>query len=133
MEVRYVINSSEIEAEHVREVFENSGIHRPVHDLERIKSMIEHADIIVSAWMDQKLIGIARAITDFCYCCYLSDLAVDKQYQNYGIGNNLIKKLQGELGDKVSIVLLSSQKAMDFYSHIGFEKADNAYKISRKQ
>ena len=63
---------------------------RPVSDLERLEKMLHHADIIVTARDGERLVGISRAITDFAYCCYLSDLAVDTGYQHQGIGKRLI-------------------------------------------
>jgi len=43
---------------------------------------------MVTAWHEDKLIGVARSITDFHYACYLSDLAVYKEYQKQGIESN---------------------------------------------
>lgn len=115
------------------EVFQNSGIKRPHEDTARIRKMIDHADVIVSAWSDGKLIGIARAITDYAYCCYLSDLAVDKSYQGQHVGRNLVAHLQALLGEEVSMVLISAPGAVDFYPKIGFEKSDRAFIIPRKR
>jgi predicted N-acetyltransferase YhbS len=95
--------------------------------------MIEHADILISAWDGIKLVGIARAITDFSYCCYLSDLAVDKNYQKNGIGKELIALLKDELGEEVALLLLASQEAMEYYPRIGFNEIDNGFKIARKR
>jgi ribosomal protein L18E len=73
-------------AKDVAEVFRESGIKRPFEDLERIQRMIDNSDVVITAWVDGKMIGVARALTDFSYCCYLSDLAVDKNYQQHGVG-----------------------------------------------
>jgi hypothetical protein len=64
------------------------GEHRPVNDLKRIEDMCENANLIITARLDGKLIGVARSITDFVYCTYLSDLAVDKEYQKKGLERN---------------------------------------------
>jgi GNAT superfamily N-acetyltransferase len=85
MELVYKVNSP-VTAQEVAELFRSSGIKRPVDQLERIQRMIDHADLTITAWDGSKLVGIARAITDYSYCCYLSDLAVDRAYQNLGIG-----------------------------------------------
>jgi ribosomal protein S18 acetylase RimI-like enzyme len=122
-----------VKASDVAEVFKNSGIKRPYEDKERIQRMVDNSDIIISAWEDNKMIGLARAITDYSYCCYLSDLAVDKKYQNQGIGKQLVNKLQIILGKETSLVLLSSPGAVEFYPRIGFEKSDKAYVIARKK
>lgn len=75
MAIEYRINTP-LRSKDVSDVFKSSGIKRPVDDLERIQRMIDNADVNISAWDGVKLVGIARAITDFSYCCYLSDLAV---------------------------------------------------------
>lgn len=70
------------------DVYDSSGINRPTKDKDRIAEMYAHSNLIVTAWDQEKLVGIARSLTDFCYCCYLSDLAVRKEYQW-----NIIRKL----------------------------------------
>ena len=112
MNIEYKLNPNIIIEEFV-EVLKNStlGERRPIDDLETIKGMIENSNLIVTASIDNKLIGIARAVTDFNYCCYLSDLAVDEQYQKNGIGKKLISKVQEQLNDKCKIILLSAPDA----------------------
>lgn len=119
-------------AEDIAAVFKNSGIKRPYEDIARIQRMIDHADILLTAWKDEVMIGVARAITDFSYCCYLSDLAVDQKFQKYGIGRKLVSLLQEKIGDECSLVLLSAPTAMEYYPRLGFTKSDRAYVISRK-
>lgn len=128
----YLVNA-EITPEDVSRVFIQSGISRPSNDIERLQRMIENADIIVTAWIEDKMIGIARAITDFSYCCYLSDLAVDKAYQHSGIGRKLIQMVQEKLGDEVSLILLAAPSALEYYPHIGFEQLNNGFGIKRKK
>ncbi|MBD1383444.1 GNAT family N-acetyltransferase [Metabacillus arenae] len=120
-----------VSPEDVSSVFKMSGIKRPSDDLPRLQRMIDHADVIITAWVDDKLVGIARAITDFSYCCYLSDLAVHKEYQNMGIGRELVRLLHEHVGEEVALLLLSSPIAMEYYPHIGFEKIENGYRIPR--
>ena len=117
----------------VAEVFKRSGIRRPVHDLDRIQRMIDHADMIVTARMNGQLIGIARAITDYSYCCYLSDLAIDANYQRSGIGKELVRCIQEKIGEEMTLVLVSAPNAVDYYPRIGFEKCDEAFLIRRKR
>lgn len=116
----------------VIEVFQSSGIRRPVNDSERIARMLKHANLTICARDNGKLVGIARALTDFSFCCYLSDLAVRKEYQLLGIGRELIKKVQEAIGDETMLLLLSAPEADSYYPHIGFEKVNNAWQIPRK-
>jgi len=105
------------------EVFNSSGINRPIDDKERIAKMFSHANLIVTAWEEEKLVGIARSLTDFCYCCYLSDLAVRKEYQARGIGKKLIELTKNSIGGQAALILLSAPAAMDYYPKVGFQKA----------
>lgn len=130
--ISFFINKK-ITAQQLARVFESSGIVRPYKDLARLQKMIDHGDIMISAWEGELLIGIARALTDYSYACYLSDLAVDKAYQKQGIGKELIHLLQKEIGEEVALILLAAPNAMDYYPSIGFEKVDNAYRIQRKK
>ncbi|HZS72887.1 MAG TPA: GNAT family N-acetyltransferase [Candidatus Nitrosotalea sp.] len=117
----------------VTALFVNSGIKRPVKNIKRIKRMIENANLTICAKDGKNLVGILRAVTDFSYCCYVSDLAVDKKYQHLGIGKKLLKTAQKSLGNEVMILLLSAPEADSFYSYIGMENIQNAWKIARKR
>lgn len=114
-------------------VFDSSGISRPTSDSERITTMFKHGNLIISAWHESELIGISRALTDFAYCCYLSDLAVKKAYQNQGIGRKLIEMTKEALGDGVMLLLLSAPNAMDYYPKLGFQDVNNGFIIKRKK
>jgi predicted N-acetyltransferase YhbS len=103
---------------------------RPVDDIRCIEDMIKNADIIITARLDQNIVGVARAVSDYSYCCYLSDLAVDSRYQKRGIGKKLINRLQQELQKSCKIVLLSAPDAVDYYPRIGFKKHNSAWVLS---
>lgn len=116
----------------VARVFEASGISRPTKDIPRITQMFANANVVISAWDEGRLVGVSRALTDFSYCCYLSDLAVDAAYQKHGIGRELIRRIQSLIGDEVSLILLSAPGTIVYYSKVGFSAAENAYIIRRK-
>jgi ribosomal protein S18 acetylase RimI-like enzyme len=80
-----------------------------------------------------KLVGVSRSLTDFCYCCYLSDLAVRKEYQTSGIGKKLIELTKSVIGDQTALILLSAPAAMEFYPKIGFSKIENGFIIKRSK
>lgn len=132
MEFTYKVHD-QINAPELSHVFKASGIRRPVDDLPRLQRMIDNADIIITARYEDKVVGIARAITDFNYCCYLSDLAIDKEHQKQGIGKELVQLLQDEIGEEVSLLLLASQEAMEYYPKIGFTSLNNGFSIPRKR
>ena len=102
---------------------------RPVEDTDCMQNMLRHADIIVSAWNDDLLVGVARSVTDFSYCCYLSDLAVDRHFQRAGIGLELIRQTRAQLGPRCALILLAAPAAAAYYPHIGFAPHDSAWVI----
>ena len=119
-------------AEVVR-VFDASGIARPTADLPRIARMFAASSLVISAWEAGRLVGVSRSLTDYSYCCYLSDLAVDKALQGRGIGTELIRRTQAVIGEEVSLILLSAAGAASYYPTVGFQQADNAFIIRRKR
>jgi predicted N-acetyltransferase YhbS len=104
------------------------GERRPVNDFERIKKMCDNANLIVTARKDGKLIGVARSITDFVYCTYLSDLAVDIDFQNLGIGKRLIEETK-KAAPQAKIILLSAPAAINYYPKIGMKKHDHCFTL----
>lgn len=117
----------------VAELFRASGIRRPTEDLARIEKMLSHANLVICARHAGALVGIARALTDFAFCCYLSDLAVHRDYQRNGIGKELVHQVRQQLSDEVMVLLLAAPEAMDFYPPIGFQKAANGWIIPRNR
>ncbi len=101
------------EIKQIIEVYNSSGINRP--------------------WKGDELIGVSRSLTDYCYACYLSDLAIKKEYQKEGIGKHLIELTKKEIGKKTALILLSATDAMGYYPKIGFEKIENGFIIKRKK
>ena len=89
--------------------------------------MLQHANLLCTAWDGSKLVGVARSVTDFEYCCYLSDLAVDEDYQKAGIGRELIRLTRSRLGNKAKIILLAAPAAEAYYPKIGFDAHKSAW------
>jgi ribosomal protein S18 acetylase RimI-like enzyme len=119
----------QVTASAVAKLFISSGIRRPTDDLDRIQKMLNKKNLTVSAWYGERLTGIGRALTNYSFCCYLSDLAVDAEYQHQGIGTEIIKQINSIIGDEVMLLLLAAPDAMDYYPYIGFDAANNAWII----
>lgn len=104
---------------------------RPVDNAECIAKMLQQASVIVTARRDDLLVGVSRAITDFAYCTYLSDLAVDESFQKQGIGKELIRRTHEVAGLCTTLILLSAPKARTYYPHIGMQPHDSCWIIPR--
>lgn len=121
------------EVSEIIELYNKSGIRRPTEDTARIAKMYAHSNLVITARSKSELIGIARSLTDFCFACYLSDLAVVKEYQKQGVGRALIELTQSEIGSETALILLSAPEAMNYYPKIGFAKIENGYIIRRSK
>jgi len=122
MSIEYKINSSVSVVQFIELLRKSSlGERRPIDDRECMEGMITNSNLMVTAWSDDQLIGIARSMTDFHYACYLSDLAVDKNYQKKGVGKKLQSITQDQLGSKCKLILVAAPDANSYYRHIGFE------------
>jgi predicted N-acetyltransferase YhbS len=104
---------------------------RPIHDIKTISEMLANASIIITARVDGRLVGISRALSDFSFCTYLSDLAVDVEHQRRGIGRELIRRTHEEAGRQTMLILLAAPKARDYYPHIGLKQHDSCWVIDR--
>src|SRR5208282_2110113 len=107
------------------------GERRPVANRERIASMLQHSNLMCTAWVDELLVGVARSVTDFSYCCYLSDLAVDVAYQNRGIGKRLITETHIAAGEQTNLILVAAPAAEAYYPKIGMQQLKSAWAIPR--
>lgn len=107
------------------------GERRPIDKVETFAAMLANANLIISAWDDEKLIGISRSLTDFAYVAYLADLAVDEHYQRQGIGKQLIEETQRRLKPGCMIVLLAAPQANSYYEHLGFEHNPRAWTLKK--
>lgn len=117
--------------EQVIELYENSGLSRPTHDKERIRKMVENANLIVTAWDNEVLVGVARSITDWAWSCYLADLAIRHEYKKSGIGKKLIDLTKEKVGEQSMVLLLSVPTAMEYYPKVGFTKQESSFIINR--
>lgn len=105
------------------------GARRPVDKPDVFAGMINNANLIISAWDDQRLVGIARALTDFVYVTYLADLAVDEAYQCRGIGKQLLDEVQKHTQPECMMVLLAAPQANDYYPKLGFTHNPRAWML----
>jgi predicted N-acetyltransferase YhbS len=117
-----------LDAEEFREILVDStlGERRPVGEMERLRLMVHHANLIVTAREGKKLVGVSRSLSDFAYCTYLSDLAVRKSYQKQGIGRELIRHTK-LFSPHAKLILLSAPAAVKYYPRIGMTRHEHCY------
>ena len=130
--ITYLDNAT-ISAEQAIDLYVRStlGERRPINNIKTFADMLANANLIISAWDGEKLVGISRTLTDFSYVAYLADLAVDVDYQRQGIGKRLIEETKLRLGPECMIVLLAAPKANAYYEHIGFEHNPRAWMLKK--
>ena len=131
MEILYRVEhgSTSVSSQAFVDVLRSSGLapRRPVDDPECIAGMLTGADLTVSAWEGDALVGIARTVTDRHYAAYLSDLAVDRKLQRAGVGKELVRRTQAALEPTCTLILLAAPQAVDYYPRIGFEHHPEAW------
>lgn len=120
--IRFTIDNN-LKVEEFHSLLVRSGLaeRRPVENMSRLRSMLENADLILTARWEDTLVGVARSVTDFVYCCYLSDLAVDRKFQSQGIGERLMHETQKHLHPEATLILLSAPAATHYYPKKGFK------------
>ncbi len=119
---------SNLSAEEFRSILVRStlGERRPIDDEERLEKMLHHANVIITARENGILIGVSRALTDFAFCTYLSDLAVDANYQKGGIGKQLIRRTK-LAAPEAKLILLAAPAAREYYPKIGMTKFEHCF------
>ena len=102
------------------------GERRPVDDRRRMETMLRSADITITAWDGDLLVGISRSITDWAWMTYLSDLAVRRSHQRQGIGKELMRRTQAA-APEAKVLLLAAPAAREYYPHVGFTHMPHAW------
>lgn len=121
LNIEYKVNHPISSAEFIELLKRSSlGERRPIQDLDCIEGMLAHSNLLVTAWQGERLVGVARSLTDFHYACYLSDLAVDQAYQCQGIGKHLQSLTQAQLGPRAKLILIAAPAAQSYYGHLGY-------------
>jgi len=127
--IEYKIEN-DLSLEEFRMILVNStlGQRRPVNEPERLAAMLKHGNLIVTARDNGRLIGVSRSLSDYSFCTYLSDLAVDEKYQKQGIGKELIRQTKLAAAS-AKLILLSAPAATSYYPKIGMKRFDHCYYI----
>jgi predicted N-acetyltransferase YhbS len=129
--IRYV-QGNNVDLAKVLEVYRDSGLgeRRPIDDTARFAEMLRNANLVITAWDGDDMVGIARSITDWVYVSYLADLAVKRSHQRSGIGKELIRRTKAATDPKAMLLLLAAPAAVDYYPHIGFKHHPQAWMLA---
>ncbi len=112
------------------------GPTRPLDDQPRLRQMLAGANLILTARLDRpdrRIVGIARGVTDFAWCCYIAELAVSASAQGLGIGKGLLDEARRQLGPTVTLTLVSVPEAVGFYQRAGMEPVPDTFKYQRER
>ncbi|MYM62493.1 GNAT family N-acetyltransferase [Pseudomaricurvus sp. HS19] len=132
MDIQYKVNAAVASDQFINLLTDSTlGERRPVEDEVCMAGAIAGSNLVVTAWQGEQLVGMARSLTDFHYACYLSDLAVASAYQRQGIGKQLLRLSQQQLGPRCKIILLAAPAANDYYSTLGFTNNPRCWVLDR--
>lgn len=111
-------------------LYRAAALSRPLDDLARIKRMYDAANLILTAWDGERLVGVLRAWNDGGFLAYIADLAVHPEYQGRGIGRELLRQATAS-DPNVTFLLHAAPTAMAFYRHTGWQPMSNAWRWPR--
>ncbi len=77
--------------------------------------------LFAGAFLNKKMIGMGRALSDLSSDAYIQDIAVLKSYQGRGIGRELVNQLLTRLSDLYMIDVICDKKVQPFYAYAGFQ------------
>ena len=129
-DVRYALETyPDLDEAAFVDLLRRSGLaeRRPVDRPDLIRAMLAHADLIATARVDGRLVGVSRAITDYAFATYLSDLAVDLDYQRGGIGRRLVRLTHEAAGLCTTLILLAAPAARSYYPAIGMRRHESCW------
>jgi GNAT superfamily N-acetyltransferase len=119
------------DVEAIRALYAASPLRRPIHDPDRIRAMFAAANVVITAYAGDRLVGVLRGWTDFVYDGYVCDLAIHPAHQKAGVGRHLLQLAQG-LGEGIQWILLASPLARDYYAHLGWKQVEVGWELPRR-
>jgi len=79
--------------------------------------------IFISLFKKNEQIGFTRIVTDKSFFAWIADVYITKEYRGEGLGKWLMNKtIKHQSIKDVSIQLLKTKDAHEFYEELGFEK-----------
>jgi GNAT superfamily N-acetyltransferase len=125
-------SDSRPDAATIADLYRRSPLYRPVDDVDRIAAMYGGANVVLTAWDGETLVGILRGWTDGAYDGYVCDLAVAPEHQKTGVGRELLD-LALKQNWRIQWVLRASRIASAYYEHLGWQKIENGWLWPRSE
>lgn len=112
------------------DVLQDSGLgkRRPMDNPSHLARMIAGSNLIVTAREEGRLVGLLRGLSDYCYRCFIADLAVAKAYQRKGIGRDILQFTR-DLAPEARLILFAAEDAEAFYQKMGFKTHERCYQL----
>ena len=114
-------------------LYTRAQLRRPVADLPRLQRMYDGSTVVITAWSEGRLAGILRGWTDGAFDGYVCDLAVEPDFQQQGIGRQLLEACRAAASAEVQWVLRASIIATDYYAHLGWTRIENGWDWKRER
>lgn len=101
---------------------------------ERVAKALAASARVATAWDGDRLVGMARIISDGEFCVYLPEILLYPEYQGRGIGTDLMNRVLAGYEHVQNRILLADSGNEPFYERFGFKTVDGSlgYKAMTK-
>ncbi|MBI4714489.1 MAG: GNAT family N-acetyltransferase [Nitrospirae bacterium] len=91
---------------------------------EETETILAHSSLVLTAWDGDRLVGMARVLTDYVVRATLYDVIVDPEVQGKGVGRMLVERaLDHPTLKRVPVFYLLTKDKRPFYERFGFVPA----------
>ncbi|MCI8339292.1 MAG: GNAT family N-acetyltransferase [Lachnospiraceae bacterium] len=98
---------------------------------ERLKKALDHCETVITAWDEDRLVGLINAIDDGELTAYVHYLCVNPEYQGGGIGGELLKQIKDKYRDFLYIIVIAENEGLiAYYKNNGFDHIDGRYVLA---
>jgi ribosomal protein S18 acetylase RimI-like enzyme len=121
-----------VDYDRLKTLFNEVGWNDKTDDINRLKTMVENSQIVVTAWDEDTMVGFARCTTDYVFNGQINNVVVDSKYRKKGIGKVLIDTIL-DSSKQVTYMLRGSIRNENFYRSLGFEDGPISLIYRRKE
>lgn len=97
----------------------------------RLQQAIRNSTYVVTLWDGEKIVGLARCISDDVSICYLQDILIHPEHQRHGSGRRLLSNCLERFEHVRTKVLLTDneERQIKFYESLGYRNTKDLKKI----